>query len=151
MVNWYVCSIDCCPIYKVHSNPRLLPAEFGKALWGQLGVLGPRGASLRWSLYCCCLINSWEKSSQIKRRSQGCKVDVDGFFFWIWLLSNWGVLSELRFLANSANSSVLMPLLEVVICKIFFSKLIQLLFITTSCSQNSVFQVWDRRLPAVPN
>ena len=32
-----------------------------------------------------------------------------------------------------------------------FSKLIQLFFILTSCSQNPVLQVWGRSLPAVPS
>ena len=45
------------------------------------------------------------KAARSKGRSHGSKVDVEGFFCWIWHLSNWGVLFELRFLANSANST----------------------------------------------
>ena len=72
-----------------------MPTEFGKGSVGTTGGVGsPQGPSLRWSLYCCCPINNWEKRSQIKREKPRKQVDVERLFCLIWRMSNRGVIED---------------------------------------------------------
>ena len=112
VVNWYLCFVDYRPSYKVYSNPRLLGVARGPAYWIWQGLYGdnwecrvPR-VHLWDGVYIAVAWSTiGRQAAKSKGRSQGSKVDVEVFFCWIQQLPSWGVLSELRFLANSANSS----------------------------------------------